>query len=319
MGSFDPIAYFFAKKAMKIAIPKLPKLSLLEIDVDKDWSGKRITNVGAPLTSNDVPRARAEDILSGVFSPDRIPNLDAGKITSGIFDIARIPDLDASKIVSGTLNPERIPSLLRAKISDFWDAPFWPNIPDKPNAFPPEAHVHERSEVPDFWSAPFWPNIPDTPKAFPPEAHVHGRSEVLDFWSAPFWDNIPDKPTFVDSVLIGRGFDGLELDTGQEILVFKLPAGKTLKVWKVMGFCHAAPPGTPGEPARFHMLIDTYTGTLLDKVISAGIGVADGQTYEGNPLCSFTTTEDTLIFLEVYNEDINYSVAGHAAWVISLV
>lgn len=158
MGSFDPIAYFFAKKAMKVAVPKL---SLLVIDVDKDWSGKRIRNIGAPLTSNDVPRARAEDILSGVFSPDRIPDLDAGKITSGIFDVARIPDLDASKIVSGTLDPERIPNLLRTKISDLWDAPFWPNIPDKPTEFVNAEGIMEKlRDFEVFWIMNHW--MPDT-------------------------------------------------------------------------------------------------------------------------------------------------------------
>ncbi|MEM4701413.1 MAG: hypothetical protein QXZ51_04645 [Candidatus Bathyarchaeia archaeon] len=185
MGSFDPIAYFFAKKAMKVVIPKL---SLLVVDVDKDWSGKRIRNIGAPLTGNDVPRARAEDILSGVFSPDRIPNLDAGKITSGIFSIARIPDLDASKIVSGTLNPERIPNILRAKISDLWDAPFWPNIPDKPSAFPPEAHSHGRAEVPDFWSSPFWPNIPDKPTEFVTADGIMEKLRDFEvFWIMNHW------------------------------------------------------------------------------------------------------------------------------------
>jgi hypothetical protein len=58
------------------------KLSELEIDTDKDWLGFRIRNIGAPLTDADVPRARAEDILSGVFSLDRIPTITREKIVS---------------------------------------------------------------------------------------------------------------------------------------------------------------------------------------------------------------------------------------------
>jgi len=226
MGSFDPIAYYFAKKALKIAIPKL---SLLIVDVDKDWGGKRIRNIGPPLTSNDVPRARAEDVLSGVFSPNRIPDLDAGKITSGIFDIARIPDLDASKIVSGTLNPGRIPNLLRAKISDLWDVPFWPNIPDKPSAFPPEAHAHGRSEVFDLWSSPFWPNIPDKPTEFvDAEGILQKLRDFEVFWFINHW-----MPDILLSDVTGNGrVDYPDPETCSLSIVEPYEVGSTASVWK---------------------------------------------------------------------------------------
>jgi len=67
--------------------------------------------------------------------------LDASQIISGTFDVARIPDLDASKIVSGVFDIARIPDIPRSKVPDFWDAPFWDNIPDKPSTFPPSAHA----------------------------------------------------------------------------------------------------------------------------------------------------------------------------------
>jgi len=87
------------------------KLSELIIDVDKDWRGYRIINVGAPIDDTCVPRARAGDILSGVFSVERIPDLP------------------------------------RSKISDLFTAPFWGNIPDKPLTFPPSPHGHDASEI----------------------------------------------------------------------------------------------------------------------------------------------------------------------------
>jgi len=87
------------------------KLSKLEIDADKDWRGYRIINVGAPIDDTCVPRARAGDILSGVFSVERIPDLP------------------------------------RSKISDLFTAPFWGNIPDKPSTFPPSPHGHDASEI----------------------------------------------------------------------------------------------------------------------------------------------------------------------------
>jgi len=113
----------------------------------------------------------------------------------------------------------------RDEITDFWNTPFWDNIPDKPSTFPPEAHASShgkggsdevsidasqvtsgvfdtsripdlpRSKITDFFSSPFWDNIPDKPSTFPPEAHTHTRSEITDFWNTPFWDNIPDKPS----------------------------------------------------------------------------------------------------------------------------
>jgi hypothetical protein len=74
------------------------KLSELEIDTDKDWQGFRIRNIGAPLSDTDVPRARAEDILSGVFDVARIPDLSASKITTGVFSLDRIPTIPIEKI-----------------------------------------------------------------------------------------------------------------------------------------------------------------------------------------------------------------------------
>jgi len=97
------------------------------------------------LGGSDELSLDASQITSGTLSVDRIPNLDASKITSGVFDVARIPDLT------------------RSKITDFFDSPFWDNIPDKPSTFPPSSHTHARSDITDFFDSPFWSNIPDKP------------------------------------------------------------------------------------------------------------------------------------------------------------
>jgi hypothetical protein len=88
------------------------KLSELEIDVDKDWNQKRIRNIGAPLTDLDVPRARAEDILSGVFDVARIPVIPTEKIA----DLA----VTSAKIASGAVTTAKIAdgAVTTAKIAD---------------------------------------------------------------------------------------------------------------------------------------------------------------------------------------------------------
>jgi len=153
----------------------------------------------------------ASQIVSGVLSADRIPDLDASKITSGVLDLARIPNIDWSRIAGNF--PRDISDLIssafsRSWISDFFSAPFWDNIPDKPSAFPPEAHASRhalggedelsldasqitsgtlsvnripslpRSKISDFFSSPFWDNIPDKPSTFPPSSHTHSASDI---------------------------------------------------------------------------------------------------------------------------------------------
>jgi len=71
-------------------------------------------------------------------------SLDASQITSGVFDLTRIPNIDWGRI-SGNF-PRAIGDLIssafsRSWISDFFSAPFWDNIPDKPSVYPPELHA----------------------------------------------------------------------------------------------------------------------------------------------------------------------------------
>jgi hypothetical protein len=46
-------------------------------------------------------------------------------------------ELDSSALVPTS----RIPNLTRSKITDFFNSPFWNNIPDKPSSFTPSAHA----------------------------------------------------------------------------------------------------------------------------------------------------------------------------------
>ena len=82
---FDVVSYALAKRALRRAInaESLPTLASLIIDTNKDWKGYSIRNIGPPSTDSDVPRARAEDILSGRFPLSRLPDIVAGYILEG--------------------------------------------------------------------------------------------------------------------------------------------------------------------------------------------------------------------------------------------
>ena len=117
-------------------------------------------------------------------------SLDASQIASGTLSAARIPSLDASKITSGVFDVSRIPDLARSKITDFFDSPFWDNIPDKPSTFPPSSHTHDdryytKAQLQTSGqSSVHWNNITNKPSTYPPSSHTHTISEITDIANA---------------------------------------------------------------------------------------------------------------------------------------
>ena len=102
------------------------------------------------------------------------------------------------------IEENKIDDIHRSKIVDFFNSPFWDNIPDKPSAYPPEAHTHSRSDITDFFNAPFWNNIPDKPSAFPPEAHASshapgGSDSVAQWYVKKAGDTMTDTLTIEKS------------------------------------------------------------------------------------------------------------------------
>jgi len=45
----------------------------------------------------------------------------------------------------------------------------------------PGSHQHIRADITDFWNSPFWTNIPDKPSTFPPSSHNHVKADIIDF------------------------------------------------------------------------------------------------------------------------------------------
>jgi len=174
--------------ASKIISGVLAAARIPDLDASKITSGvfalARIPNIDWTRISGNFPRS-ISDLISSSFSRswisdlfsspfwDNIPDkpsvfppdlhaaahglggadelsLDASQIASGTLSAARIPNLDASKITSGVFDVARIPDLARSKITDFFDSPFWDNIPDKPSAFPPSSHTHTKSDITDW-------------------------------------------------------------------------------------------------------------------------------------------------------------------------
>jgi len=111
-GILKEIALLFGFKVEVVV--GVTKLSQLIIDVDKDWKGHVIKNLGAPVDPYDS--LRKTDLDTHASNPDaHHAKLHASTHAVGGDD--EIPD--------GALN--------RDKISDFFSSPFWDNIPDKPN------------------------------------------------------------------------------------------------------------------------------------------------------------------------------------------
>ena len=74
--------------------------------------------------------------------------------------------------IDSILDIAAVPDLTRSKITDFFNSPFWDNIPDKPSTFPPDPHTHVREDITDFFNAPFWDNIPDKPSPLPSDEEL---------------------------------------------------------------------------------------------------------------------------------------------------
>jgi len=86
------------------------------------------------------------DVRSRVATPTQKEVLDtlyATKVHALQHELGGADELslDASQIATGVLSVDRIPSLTRSKITDFFNSPFWDNIPDKPSVFPSAASV----------------------------------------------------------------------------------------------------------------------------------------------------------------------------------
>ena len=226
---------------------------------------------------------------------------DAGIITSGRFGLARLPTSATANrfLVVRTANADPvydvivaddIPSISRSKISNFWDTPFWGNIPDKPSTFPPSAHTHSRSDVTDFWSSPFWTNIPDTPSTYPPSAHTHARADVTDFWSSPFWGNIPDKPnTFPPSThASSHEYGGSDLVRNLDYLAIQ---GTTVidssrKLQNIASIAQTLLPDVDetynlgSETIAWRYIYPMHIRTRSAKILSVSFETYDGSAYQ---------------------------------------
>lgn len=106
---------------MSLLIKGATRLSALDIDVDKDWGGHRIENVGAPNSNDDVPRAQTNDVLTGRFGVDRLPAMTSGKLWLGTGgDVAEV-DLSAAGLSFTELAPGAEHNVTNTNTWEDWD------------------------------------------------------------------------------------------------------------------------------------------------------------------------------------------------------
>ncbi len=126
-------------------IPDLPRSKITDFFSTPFWDNIPDKPSTFPPSAHTHPRSDITDFFSSPFwdnIPDKPsafpPEPHASTHAKGGTDEL---SLDASQITSGVLSVDRIPDLSRSKITDFFSAPFWDNIPDKPSTFPPEPHA----------------------------------------------------------------------------------------------------------------------------------------------------------------------------------
>lgn len=59
---------------------------------------------------------------------------------------------------------------------------------------PPDEHTHRRKEITDFFETPFWPDIADKPERFPPTQHAASHRADGDDPLVVDWKDIRNRP-----------------------------------------------------------------------------------------------------------------------------
>jgi len=103
---------------------------------DNNMRGERLINLGKPIKPTDALRLK-----------EFLEHKSATPIDH--------PD--------GSITDAKIKSVSRSKIFDFFSPPFWGNIPDKPDKFPPEPHKHDVSDIEGLQVISDWKDIQNKP------------------------------------------------------------------------------------------------------------------------------------------------------------
>ena len=219
-------------------------------------------------------------------------------------------NINAEWIVSGTISLDRLPNIPRSKIPDFFNSPFWNNIPDKPSAFPPLAHTHYRSDITDFWSTPFWNNIPDKPAMLLEGLKGTGTTDANGDASITFPVEFTTPPlVFLQSK--DASARGIVLD-----VVSVTTTGFTVKARKVTGITtssagshtHSFTPSGSISTAGAHSHSFTPSGTISNAgshshsfTPSGSISSTDlGSKTSGGPSATRVVADDPYLWSTLY-------------------
>ncbi|MBW2674109.1 MAG: hypothetical protein JRD89_11960 [Deltaproteobacteria bacterium] len=100
------------------------------------------------FTPNAAETAVIEVLRLTGCTDDPVADMNGHRITN-LADPVNPQDAVTKSYADGIVVGE----ISRDSIIDFWNTPFWDNIPDKPSTFPPDWHTHSIADITDISSA----------------------------------------------------------------------------------------------------------------------------------------------------------------------
>jgi hypothetical protein len=128
------------------------------------WNGSAYVRIDDGAGNINTKNVVYDTNKDGIIDATKIANLTRSKITDFFASPfwSNIPDKPSTFPPEPHNHDDRYYTKSQLQTSGQAQV-HWNNITNKPSTYPPSSHTHSRSDITDFFSAPFWDNIPDKP------------------------------------------------------------------------------------------------------------------------------------------------------------